>query len=86
MNERIKTIENVISYRKHLLEIELIRLTYGQSNSRLIYEAEEKLSDAKQLHIETVMRFRTAMAQLERVTGSVLQRKTWSISMRVNLN
>ena len=75
MNTRIKNIQNVVSVKKRILDVELSRLEVGMSNTRLVYEAEEELSDARKKELETMLSYREIMSQLELIRGSILHDK-----------
>lgn len=62
----------VVNFRQQLLDIEFKKLNAGKSNYRLIYETEEKLSEAKMLQLESNVRYRMALVQQAKISGSML--------------
>jgi outer membrane protein TolC len=62
----------VVDFRQRLLDIEFKKLDAGKSTYRLIYETEEKLSEAKQSQLESNVRYRMAIVQQAKITGSML--------------
>jgi len=72
LRERIQSARKVTGYRKRLLEVELSRLEAGKSTTRLIYEAEEELTRAREWELESIVRYREALMQLAYFRGSVL--------------
>ena len=75
LRERIENARSVTEYRQKLLEAEFSRLDAGKSTSRLIFEAEEKLSEAKQFEFESWVRHREAATQFAVYSGALLARR-----------
>ena len=72
LRERIQNARKVVGFRKRLLEVELSRLEAGKSTTRLIYQAEEELTKAREWELESIVRYREALMQLAYFRGSVL--------------
>lgn len=72
LRERIRNARKVVEFRKRLLEVELSRLEAGKSTTRLIYQAEEELTKAREWELESIVRYREALMQLAYFRGSVL--------------
>jgi outer membrane protein TolC len=70
--ERVNTANEAVKLRMHLLDVELIRLKAGKSNSRLIFEIEEKLTEAKLLNLESHTRYRISAVLLAKIRGTLL--------------
>ena len=75
VNIRIENIQNVVSVKKRILDVELSRMEAGMSNTRLVYEAEEELSDARKEELETMLNYREIMSQLALIRGSILSER-----------
>lgn len=64
----------VAEFNKRLLDIELIRLDAGKSNSRLVLEIEEDYRIAKEAEVEALVTQKKALIELEMAEGSLLSR------------
>jgi outer membrane protein TolC len=73
LRDRILNAQNVVAFRKRLLDIELKRLDAGKSNYRQIYEIEEDLAKAKQWELESNVSYRESAALSAKVSGSLLR-------------
>jgi outer membrane protein TolC len=69
---RIVNLRSVVDYRRKLLDSEIARFPAGKSNTHLIFDAEEKLSQAELSEAESRVRCREASLQLALVTGTLL--------------
>ena len=67
---RIENAVQVVDYRQRLLDVEFQRLHAGKSNTRIIFEAEERLSEAKQNALDSRVRHREAEMQFALVSGA----------------
>jgi outer membrane protein len=72
LRSRVENAHKVVEFRKRMLDAELSRLEAGKSNSRLIYTAEEELTEARRRELESIAALRGAMMQLAYFRGSVL--------------
>ena len=72
---RIQNAGTVVQLKRRLLDIEQARMQAGKSAIRLVYDAEEKLTDARKRELEYIVRFREASMDLALVRGSVLRDK-----------
>ena len=72
LRERVENARKVVEFRRRMLEVELSRLELGKSNTRLIYEAEEELTEAQRWELESIAALREALMQLAYFRGSVL--------------
>jgi outer membrane protein TolC len=72
LKERIESARKVVEFRERLLKVELSRLEAGKSTTRLIYQAEEELTRAREWELESIVRYREALMQLAYFRGSVL--------------
>lgn len=77
--ERIKslkhTIDNssqILQFRKDLLDVELARYKAGKGNYQQIFEAEEKLAEAKQFELENQVNYQVSLTQLLEISGQLL--------------
>ncbi len=71
--DHARQANSVVVFRKRLLEVEFKKLDAGKSNNRLIYETEEKLSEARQWQLESNVRYRMAIVQKAKISGSMLK-------------
>lgn len=65
---------SVAESNRRLLEIELIRLKAGKSNSRLVLEKEEDYRKAREAELESLADQKKAVLELEMAEGSLLSR------------
>jgi outer membrane protein TolC len=65
----------ILEFRQQLVDIELARLEAGKSKIRLVYDAEEKLLDARLTELESILKYREAEMQLAFFCGSLLRDK-----------
>lgn len=63
---------SVAETNRRLLEIELIRLKAGKSNSRLVLEKEEDYRSAREAELEALVDQKKAVLELEMAEGSLL--------------
>ncbi len=64
----------VAEFNRRLLEIELVRLKAGKSNSRMVLEKEEDFRSAKEAELEALVSQKKALLELEMAEGSLLAR------------
>jgi len=64
----------VAGFNGRLLEIELVRLKAGKSNSRLVLEKEEDFRSAREAEVEALVTQKKALVELEMAEGSLLSR------------
>jgi outer membrane protein len=72
---RIQNAGAIVQLKMRLLDIEQARMQAGRSTIRLVYDAEEKLTEARKRELEYIVRFREASMDLAIVRGSVLRDK-----------
>ena len=72
--EQAKYSASVADFNSRLLEIELVRLDAGKSNSRLVLEKEEDSRAAKEAALEALVSQKRAILELEMAEGSLLSR------------
>lgn len=72
LRSRVENAGRVVEFRKRMLDAELSRMEAGKSNSRLIYAAEEELTEARRWELESIAALREAVMQLAYFRGSVL--------------
>lgn len=65
---------NVAKLNNRLLEVELLRLNAGKSNSRLVLEKEDDFRSAREAELEALIDQRKAVLELEMAEGSLLSR------------
>jgi outer membrane protein TolC len=72
--EQAKHSASVAKFNERLLEIELVRLKAGKSNSRMVLEKEEDFRSAKEAELEALVSQKKALLELEMAEGSLLSR------------
>ena len=72
--EQARYSASVTEFNSRLLEIELIRLKAGKSNSRMVLEKEEDFRSAKEAELEALISQKKAILELEMAEGSLLTR------------
>lgn len=70
--QQVRQYGSAVKLKQRLLEVELMRLEAGKSNSRLVLEKEEDLHQVKEAHVESVVRNKKAALELEMEEGSLL--------------
>jgi len=73
LQTRIENAQRVADAKSNLLDVEMQRLAGGRSDIRRVLQVEEELAQAKQLVLESAVRYREAQMQLAFVRGSVLR-------------
>jgi outer membrane protein len=63
----------VVEVKRDLLDVQTARLREGTAGLLEVYNAEDALRQARQRELEAVVRYRRAMMDLERASGSVLR-------------
>lgn len=81
--DQLKHYADVVDFNKLLLEAEVARFQAGKSNSRLLLEKEEDLNQAKEAHLESLLKYAKAILGLKLSEGSLLV-KYGIESMKVN--
>ncbi len=72
LQSRIVNLRSVVDYRRKLLDSEIARFPAGKSNTHLIFDAEEKLSQSELSEAESRVHCREASLQLALVSGTLL--------------
>jgi outer membrane protein len=72
LRSRVENAREVVAFRQRMLDAELSRMEAGKSNSRLVYAAEEDLTEARRWQLESIAALREAVMQLAYFRGSVL--------------
>lgn len=72
LRSRVEDADRVVELRQRMLEAELSRMEVGKSNSRLVYAAEEELTEARRWQLESIAALREALMQLAYFRGSAL--------------
>lgn len=72
IGEQVKHYAGIMKMNKRLLETEMARFQAGKSNSRLLLAREEELNKAKEAEIESLVRYKKSLFQLELAEGSIL--------------
>ncbi len=73
LSSRLESARNVAELRGTLLEVARSRMEEGRGEIRQVYEAEEKLMDARDQQLEATVQLRGAMTALAFTRGSVLR-------------
>ena len=72
--DQVKYASQVADFRKRLLDVEVVRLEAGKSNTRLVLEKEEDYREAKEAELESLVNFRKAVHAFELAEGTLLAR------------
>ena len=64
----------VVELEKRLLDVELLRLAAGKSNSRLVLEKEEDYREAQEAQLDSLVNYNNAILVLELAEGVLLIR------------
>ena len=70
--EQASYYQSVVDINKHLLEVELMRLDAGKSNSRSVLEKEEELNRVKEAKNESLVTYEKAILGLKMAEGAIL--------------
>jgi outer membrane protein len=70
--QQVRQYGGIVEMKRRLMEAEIVRYKAGKSNSRLLLEREEELNIAKEAEIDSRVRYRKSLLQLEMAEGSVL--------------
>jgi outer membrane protein len=73
LREHIDNQRKVVEVKSELLKVQTARLQEGTASLVEVYDAEDALRQARQRELEAIVRYRQAMMDLERVSGSVLR-------------
>jgi outer membrane protein TolC len=63
---------DIVEMTRQLLDAEIARFEAGKSNSRILLEREENLNKAKEAYIESLVKYRRALFQLDMAEGTLL--------------
>jgi len=70
--EQVRHYEGIVEMTRQLLTAEVARFEAGKSNSRILLEREENLNRAKEAYVESLVRYRKALYQLDMAEGTLL--------------
>jgi outer membrane protein TolC len=70
--EQVSQYARVVDFNKRLLEVEIARFKAGKSNSRLLLEKEEDLLRAKETELDSLVKYKKIILELELAEGSLL--------------
>jgi outer membrane protein TolC len=70
--EQARHHASIVEMNRRLLDTEIERFKAGKSNSRTVLEREENLHKAKEVEIESLVKYRKALFQLDMTEGSLL--------------
>jgi outer membrane protein len=70
--EIIQRHQMVVDFHEQLLQSQLTRLDVGLIDSRTVFETEERLFEARLAVLDSLVRYQSALLELELVTGSTL--------------
>jgi len=71
--DQLKQYISVIDFNERLLEAEVARFRTGKSNSRLVLEKEGNLLQAKEARLDSLLKYKKALVDLEMAEGSLLR-------------
>jgi len=72
VGEQVRHYAGITEMNRRLLEAEVARFEAGKSNSRVLLEREEELNKAREAEIESLVRYKKSLFQLELAEGSLL--------------
>jgi len=72
--EQVHYSFQVVDLEKRLLDVELLRLAAGKSNSRLVLDKEEDYREAQEAQLDSLMNYNNAILDLELAQGVLLMR------------
>jgi outer membrane protein TolC len=72
VREQVGHYAGIVDMNRRLLQAEVARFHAGKSNSRVLLEREEELNKAKEAEIESLVRYKKSLFQLELAEGSLL--------------
>ncbi len=70
--EQVRQYTGIVDKNRKLLDAEYRKFQAGKSNSRLLLEREEELNRAREAEVDSLVRHRKSILQLEMAEGSVL--------------
>ena len=71
--EQVRNYKHAVELNSRLLEVELIRFSAGQSNSRIVLEREDILNTSKEEMLEGLLNLKRSFVELAKAEGSLLQ-------------
>ena len=72
MKQQTGHFAGIAQMTRQLMEAEIARFEAGKSNSRLLLEREENLNKAREAYVESLVKYRRALYQLEMAEGTLL--------------
>jgi outer membrane protein len=72
VQDQVRQLADMTDMNRRLLEAEIARFKAGKSNSRNLLEREEELNKARETEIESLVRYRKALMQLDFAEGAIL--------------
>ena len=72
VREQVRHYAGIVDMNKRLLEAEMARFQAGKSSSWVLLGREEELNKAKEAEIESLVRYKKSLFQLELAEGSLL--------------
>lgn len=72
MREQLANYSEVVRLNKQLLDVEMSRLQAGKSHSRDLLDREEKLNQAKEAELESLVNYQKSLMALDMMDGSLL--------------
>jgi outer membrane protein TolC len=79
--EQARQYAGIVEMNRRLLEAENAKFKAGKSSSRLLLEREEELNKAKEAEMESLVRYRKSLLQLEMAEGTVLANQGIEVSV-----
>jgi outer membrane protein TolC len=65
-------LAGIVEMTRQLMEVEIARFDAGKSNSRILLEREENLNKAREAYVESLVKYRKVLAQLDMAEGTLL--------------
>jgi outer membrane protein TolC len=70
--QQVRYFAGIVEMTRQLLEAETLKFDAGKSNSRILLEREENLNKAKEAYVESLVKYRKVLAQLDMAEGTLL--------------
>ena len=70
--QQVGHFAGIVEMTRQLLEAETVKFDAGKSNSRILLEREENLNKAKEAYIESLVKYRKLLTQLDMAEGTLL--------------
>ena len=70
--QQVRYFAGIVEMTRQLLEAETVKFDAGKSNSRILLEREENLNKAREAYVESLVKYRKLLSQLDAAEGTLL--------------